>query len=196
MFHNPLRPRPRRFVPGLALALLGSLVAGPARAEILYNPMGWKFPNIVTAAKEAIHITDRTPVIPGKETLNKGYRRPNGTRFMTYEIEGKIFGVEIDEDGKPPFEFSIMDADGDGKFETKIVHGPTQKDHAYVPQWVIDYYFKIHPDVERGPGGVPAMPNLNAASPPAPAPPGKKKPVAPPARKKPGEPSPTDLATP
>ena len=191
-----IRPRPGRFVPSLALALLGGLVAGPARAEILYNPMGWKFPNIITAAKEAIHVTDRTPVIPGKETLNKGYRRTNGTRCMTYEIEGKIFGVEIDEDGKPPFEYGIMDADGDGKFETKIVYKQAQKDHFYVPEWVIDHYFKIHPEVERGPGGVPVMPSLNAAAAPAPAPPGKKKPVAPPAKKKPGVPSPADLANP
>ena len=182
----------------LALAL-GAFACGaaPAIAEILYNPSGWKFPNIITAAKEAINVSDRTPIIPGKETLNKGYRRPNGTRCMTYEIEGKIFGVEIDEDGKPPFEFGIMDADGDGKFETKIVYSQTQKDHFYVPQWVIDHYFKVHPDVERGPGGVPVMPSLNAATAPPPtAPNSKKKAAAPPPAKKPGVPSPDELANP
>ena len=192
-----MRPRPGRFVPWTALALLACVLgASPARAEILYNPMGWKFPNIITAAKEAIHVSDRTPVIPGKETLNKGYRRTNGTRCMTYEIEGKIFGVEIDEDGKPPFEYGIMDADGDGKFETKIVYHKAQKDHFYVPAWVIDHYFSVHPDVERGPGGVPVMPSLNAAA-AAPAPNQKKASApAPPPKKKPGVPSPGDLATP
>src|SRR5262245_2555808 len=197
MSDTSIRPRPGRFVPGLVLVLLGcALGSWPARAEILYNPMGWKFPNVVTAAKEAIHVSDRTPVIPGKETLNKGYRRTNGTRFMTYEIEGKVFGVEIDEDGKPPFEFGIMDADGDGKFETKIVYHKAQKDHFYVPEWVIDHYFKVHPEVERGPGGVPLMPSLNAAAPaPAPAP-GKKATAPAPPKKKPGEPSPSELANP
>jgi hypothetical protein len=191
-----------RVVPVVAALLLSFGSARVARAEILYNPQGWKFPNIVTAAKEAIHVSDRTSEIPGKETLNKGYRRTNGTRVMTYEIEGKIFGVDIDEDGKAPFEYGIMDADGDGKFETKIVYAKGNRDHFYVPAWVIDHYFKMHPEVQRGPGGNPAMPNLNAAAatptaPAAPPAPGKKG-AAPPVKKKAPPPatSPTELANP
>jgi hypothetical protein len=183
---------------GIVALLLGVAGGGMARAEILYNPQGWKFPNIVTAAKEAIHVSDRSSEIPGKETLNKGYRRTNGTRVMTYEIEGKIFGVEIDEDGKPPFEYGIMDADGDGKFETKIVYGQGNKDHFYVPAWVIDHYFKMHPEVQRGPAGIPAMPSLNSASVPQSSPPAGKKGAAPPAKKKapPPAPTPSELANP
>ena len=191
-----------RVVPVVAALLLSFGSARVARAEILYNPQGWKFPNIVTAAKEAIHVSDRTSEIPGKETLNKGYRRTNGTRVMTYEIEGKIFGVDIDEDGKAPFEYGIMDADGDGKFETKIVYAKGNRDHFYVPAWVVDHYFKMHPEVQRGPGGNPAMPNLNAAAatptaPAAPPAPGKKG-AAPPVKKKAPPPatSPTELANP
>src|SRR5437867_3956800 len=102
-----------------ALAFVAAVAApAPLRAEIKINPSGWRFPNIVTAEKEHIMVTDRTPVIPGKETINRAYRRADGSHFMTYEIEGRVFGVEIDEDGKPPFEYSIMDTDGDGKFET------------------------------------------------------------------------------
>jgi len=162
----------------LPLGALGLLIllTGPARAEIKINPSGWRFPNIVTSAKEAIQISDRTPVIPGKETINKGYRRANGTFFMTYEIEGKIYGAEIDEDGKPPFEFSIMDADGDGKFESMIRHTSANKDRAYVPRWVIDHYFSVHPEVEQGPGGEAAPPSLTPVPPPkaAAAPPAAK----------------------
>jgi hypothetical protein len=158
--------------------LLATLAAasGTAHADILLNPSGWRFPNIITSAKEAIKVSDRTPVIPGKETINRGYRKSDGTFFMTYEIEGKIFGVEVDEDGKPPFEFSIMDTDGDGKFESKIINTPGNKDHAYVPQWVIDYYFSVHPEVKPGPGGAPLAPSLTAppARPAATAPPVKK----------------------
>ncbi len=158
--------------------LLATLAAasGTARADILLNPSGWRFPNIITSAKEAIKVSDRTPVIPGKETINRGYRKSDGTFFMTYEIEGKIFGVEVDEDGKPPFEFSIMDSDGDGKFESKILHTPDNKDHAYVPQWVIDYYFSLHPEVKPGAAGTPVAPSLSAppARPAATAPPAKK----------------------
>jgi hypothetical protein len=179
----------------LSAALVAGLCAvAPARADILYNPAGWKFPNIMTAAKEAIQLTDRTPIIPGKETVNKGYRRPDGTRVMTYEIEGKIFGLDIDEDAKPPFEYGIMDADGDGKFETKIVYSKGNKDHFYVPQWIIDYYFSLHPEVQRV-GGKAVMPSL--VTPPPPKTTTAKKtptPAGPP--KKPAPPKPSDLATP
>lgn len=138
----------------LRFCLAGAIALGAAgapisRADILLNPQGWKFPNIITSAKEIIRVSDRTPLIPGKETLLKGYRKMDGTRFMTYEIEGRVFGVQIDTDGKPPFEFSILDTDGDGKFETKIIEKNDSKDRAYVPQWVIDYYYAQHPDLKQ-----------------------------------------------
>jgi hypothetical protein len=158
---------PTRIV-AIACVLLAP-AALPARAEIQLNPSGWRFPNIITSAKEAIQVSDRTPLIPGKETMTKGYRRANGTYFMTYEIEGKIFGVEIDDDGKPPFEYSIMDTDGDGKFETRIPHVKGNKDRAYVPQWVIDYYFSLHPEVNPGASGKAAAPMLRTPAPSAPA---------------------------
>ena len=171
-----------------AVAFL-ALAAPPARAELLINPSGWRFPNIVTSAKEAIQVSDRTPLIAGKETMTKGYRRANGTFFMTYEIEGRIFGVEIDEDGKPPFEFSIMDTDGDGKFETKIPHRKDNKDRAYVPQWVIDHYFRLHPEATPGASGHAVPPTLKSAAPEASAPaanaPGKRAPVPLPPRDRP-----------
>ena len=135
-------------------------------AEILINPVGWLFPNIITSSKEAIRLSDRTPLIPGKETMRKGYRKRDGTYFQTYAIEGRVFGVEIDDNGKPPFEFSIIDTDGDGKFESKIIHEVGNKDHAYVPQWVIDYYFSLHPEVKDGSGPVP-VPSFTPAKPPA-----------------------------
>ena len=150
--------------PHAAVALaLGVLVSSPPalRAEIKINPAGWRFPNIVTAEKEHIMVTDRTPVIPGKETINRAYRKADGTHFMTYEIEGKVFGVEIDEDGKPPFEYSIMDTDGDGKFETMIRYSKDNKDRAYVPRWIIDYYFSLHPTVKPGPAGRATAPVLS-----------------------------------
>jgi hypothetical protein len=155
-----------RRLPAAAVVLLALLPAArPAQAELLLNPAGWRFPNIITSAKEAIQVSDRTPTIPGKETVTKGYRKSNGTFFMTYEIEGKIFGVDIDEDGKPPFEYSIMDSDGDGKFETKIPRSKGNRDRAYVPQWVIDYYFRVHPDVTPGASGHAAPPSLRSSAP-------------------------------
>src|SRR6058998_1133116 len=139
----------------MGVLLAGSLV----RAEIRINPQGWKFPNIITAAKEMIKVSDRTPLIPGKETILKGYSKADGTHFMTYEIEGRVYGVQIDTNGKFPFEYGIMDTDGDGVFETKLIPGKDDKDQGYVPQWVIDYYYSKHPEMKHPSGEVrPPMP--------------------------------------
>jgi hypothetical protein len=151
-------------------ALLTTLLVTPVRGEILLNPEGWRFPNIITAVKEAIRVSDRTPLIPGKETILKGYRKADGTFFMTYEIEGRVFGVEIDTNGKPPFEYSIMDADGDGRHETKIPHTKDNKDRAYVPQWVIDYYYSRHPELKNPSGPVKPIPPTLLVEPPEPVP--------------------------
>jgi len=162
-----------RVLCGAALGAAAAwLVASLACAEVQINPNGWRFPNILTAAKEAIRLSDQTPLIPGKETILKGYRKADGTRFRTYEIEGRIFGVEFDTDGKLPFEYGIMDTDGDGKFETKIIYGPTNKDHGYVPQWVIDYYYTRHPELKKaGPQTRIPPPSLNVSAPPPTGPP-------------------------
>ena len=109
---------------------------------------------------------------------------------MTYEIEGRVFGVEIDEDGKPPFEYSIMDTDGDGKFETMIRYSKDNKDRAYVPRWVIDYYFSLHPEVKPGPAGRATAPVMSPREPPktpaaAQTPPRRLPPLPPPDRPNP-----------
>jgi hypothetical protein len=171
-------PRPRRTTPAALVCaaaaawLLGPpawLLAPPARAEMLINPQGWKFPNIVIAAKKSIKVSDRTPAIPGKETMLKGYQKGDGTFFQTYEIEGRVFGVEIDTDGKPPFEYSILDTDGDGKFETKIPHTPGNTDRAYVPKWVIEHYYARHPELQNPDAPArPAAPRLVETLPPPP----------------------------
>jgi hypothetical protein len=146
------------------------LATSIARAEIKINPQGWKFPNIMTSAKEIIRVSDRTPLIPGKETILKGYRKLDGTHFMTYEIEGRVFGVQIDTDGKPPFEYGLMDTDGDGKFETKLLPGKDDKDQGYVPQWAIDYYYSLHPELKKPGAQAPAVPSLTNELPPVPTP--------------------------
>ena len=175
-----MRGRSRGWRFGISAALVGALFAAPpARAEIKVNPQGWKFPNTMTAAKEIIRVSDRTPQIEGKETILKGYRKADGTHFLTFEIEGRVFGVQIDTDGKPPFEYGIMDTDGDGKFETKITWEKGSKDQAYVPQWVINYYYSRHPEL-KNPSGPPkaAPPQLVEVPEPTPKP-VLKKPVAP-----------------
>ena len=175
---------------GVGAAVACALLAvSPVRAELKINPQGWRFPNTMTAAKEIIRVTDQTPQIAGKETILKGYRKMDGTHFMTFEIEGRVYGVQMDTDGKPPFEYGIMDTDGDGKFETKIIWESGSKDQAYVPQWVIDYYYSRHPDL-KNPSGPPK------AAPPRLVDPPLLVPVPSPAAKKPAAPPPEILAQP
>lgn len=163
---------------GLGLLLL---LTGVAHAEIEINPQGWRFPNLLTSAKEMIRVSDRTPLIAGKETILKGYRKMDGTHFMTFEIEGRVFGALIDTDGKPPFEFSIMDTDGDGKFESKFASGPNSKESGYVPQWIVDYYYSRHPDQKNPSGGArPVAPTLTSAPRPEATPTPEPKVVRPP----------------
>ncbi len=197
------RAGPRRICRAAAALLIagaGLLLPAPARSEILINPQGWKFPNIITAAKEVIRVSDRTPLIEGKETILRGYRKSDGTHFMTYEIEGRVFGVQIDTNGKPPFEYSIMDTDGDGKFESKIVADKDSQDRAYVPQWIVDYYYSVHTDLKPpdamagnpGKASKAPAPSLRSVPPPAepaaaaaPAPAAKASPPPPEALKQP-----------
>jgi len=171
----------RQRMTSVAAATIATVLAvGVVSGEIQINPKGWKFPNIITAAKEMIKVSDRTPLIPGKETILKGYRKADGTHFMTYEIEGRVYGVQIDTDGKFPFEYGIMDTDGDGVFETKLIPDKEGKDQGYVPQWVIDYYFSKHPEMKHPSGNVrPPMPSLSTVIPP------KAKPTPPPKAVKP-----------
>lgn len=164
-----------------ALSMALGLATGNVQATILTNAQGWKFPNIVTANKEVIRVSDLTPQIPGKETLLKGYRKADGTFFMTFEIEGRVFGVQVDTDGKPPFEYGIMDADGDGIFETKIVPEKGSKDRGYVPQWVIDYYYSKHPELKQPAGPKkPEPPTLTSAPKPEAGPAPSDKQIVPP----------------
>jgi hypothetical protein len=168
--------RSSRIKAGIAGLSLLLMLKGVAHAEIEINPQGWRFPSLLTSAKEMIRVSDRTPLIAGKETILKGYRKMDGTHFMTFEIEGRVFGVLMDTDGKPPFEYSIMDTDGDGKFESKFSSGPDSKESGYVPQWIIDYYYSKHPDLKNPSGDKKAAaPNLTSAPRPeaAPTPPPK-----------------------
>jgi len=122
---------------------------------------GWLFPNPARAEKLKIRNQDYTPQIPGPETLVKIYKRKkDGVVFDTFEIDGKIYACQFHVKGEgdaPSTVYAIVDTDGDGIFESKYAHG----ERAQPPEWVIQRYFKKHPD-QMDPG------------PPAPDPPSKK----------------------
>jgi len=92
-----------------------------------------------------IRVSDETSLIPGKETLLKGYRKADGTFFLTFEIEGRVFGVEVDTDGKPAVRVRDHGCRRRRQVRDEDRPGEGSNDKGYVPQWVVDYYYSKHP---------------------------------------------------
>ena len=78
-------------------------------------------------------ITDR---IPGEETLFKQYADEWGFQFETVSINGIVFAINIDVDGKYPLDITLMDTDCDGIFETKAEEKPGQRLDLPIPECV------------------------------------------------------------
>jgi len=111
---------------------------------------GWLFPNPARAEKKAVRSKDFTDRIPGPETMVKIYKKNEGMVFETFEIDGEIYSCQFHlkgKEGQPATVYAIHDADGDGVFESKYSAG----EHPTVPEWVIDRYYKKHPD-KKDPG--------------------------------------------
>ncbi|MBI3025487.1 MAG: hypothetical protein HYY66_07420 [Candidatus Tectomicrobia bacterium] len=79
------------------------------------------------------NLTDR---IPGDETLFKQYVDEWGFQFETLSINGIVFAINIDVDGKYPFDITLMDTDCDGVFETKVEEKPGQRADLSIPECV------------------------------------------------------------
>ncbi len=94
-------------------------LAKMAKAEQWTNPNGFPAPNITKAKTYGTLKKDIISEIPGKETTVTGYTNPDGTFFNTLEYKGHLFGFYVDTNGKMPLEYTLLDLDGDGKFEYK-----------------------------------------------------------------------------
>jgi len=130
----------------VSLLLLTAVGALPLAAAQIKKD-GWLFPNPSRAEKKAIRPMDATGRISGKETLMKIYKKKDQeVVFETLEIEGEVFACQFHikgKDGKPTEIYAIVDTDGDGVFESKFTAG----EPARTPEWVIQRYFKKHPDL-------------------------------------------------
>ncbi|HEV8337373.1 MAG TPA: hypothetical protein VGR67_13235 [Candidatus Polarisedimenticolia bacterium] len=144
----------RRAFSLLLVAAVGSLPLAAAQIK----KGGWLFPNPARAEKKAIRPVDATGRIAGKETLMKIYKKKDqDVVFETLEIEGEVFACQFHikgKDGKPTDVYAIVDTDGDGVFESKFGAGEAAK----TPEWVIQRYFKKHPDLHDPGPSVDAAP--------------------------------------
>lgn len=84
-----------------------------------YNPKGYDFPDIGSATLKSEEMIDLTDKIEGKETMVKTYEARDGRLFRVYSIKGKVFRYDLDIDKKFPYEYALLDKDGDGIFETR-----------------------------------------------------------------------------
>ncbi|MBL7056440.1 hypothetical protein ISS07_06005 [Candidatus Woesearchaeota archaeon] len=78
--------------------------------------------------------------IPGNETIQKGYRAPNGQYFNTLNVKNakdeiKSYGIFLDTDRVPGFEVFAIDSDGDGKLDIATPYG----NNIPTPDWVMAY---------------------------------------------------------
>ncbi len=67
---------------------------------------------------------DAIKEITGNETIARYYEKKDGTRFALFIIRNKhgrerVYSVNIDTDGKAPFEYTLVDLEGNGRF-TKL----------------------------------------------------------------------------
>jgi hypothetical protein len=62
---------------------------------------------IVATAKPAVPVEIKT------------YKNPDGTMFKAYSVKDAVFRYDVDINGEPPYEYMLIDKDGDGVFETK-----------------------------------------------------------------------------
>lgn len=119
-----------KVIAAAAAAAIG--LSGIARADEI-NPNGWPVPDIKKAKLLETHYIDNISEIPGKDTTVRDYRSPNGNYFATMSYRGKIYAIDVDTDGKAPWEYVLVDMDGDGRFELKELPRGT----AETPYWIV-----------------------------------------------------------
>jgi hypothetical protein len=100
----------------LALMLLFFILALPS---ISLAEKGFKTPDI----SKATLTLEENQIISGAKhptVINiRTYKNSDGTLFRAYSVGGNIFRYDVDINGAPPYEYRLLDKDGDGIFETK-----------------------------------------------------------------------------
>ena len=124
-----------------------ALISPPVRAQAVPAPAeekgaierraeGFDAPVVARAKFLGWVRRDVTNRVPGEETLFKQYIDEWGFQFETVTINGVVFAVNVDVDGKYPFDITLMDTDCDGVFETKVEEKPGQRVDLSIPECV------------------------------------------------------------
>ncbi len=77
---------------------------------------------------------DLTRRIPGEETLIKQYLDEWGFQFETFSINDLVFAINVDADGRYPYDMTLLDANCDGIFEIKVEEKSGQRVDTSIPE--------------------------------------------------------------
>jgi hypothetical protein len=93
------------------------------------NPSGWPIPSLVGARSKKPYQKDAISQVPGKETSVTVRQSADGQFFATFECNGIIYAYLVDTDGVTPFDYTLVDRNSDGIFESKYgkderIHNP------------------------------------------------------------------------
>ena len=93
-------------------------------SSIEKNLSGFDIPEIATSNFLGWDKRDFSKRISGKETIIKQFLDEWGFQFETFSINKVVFAINLDLDGKYPFDVTFLDQNCDGVFETKIEEKP------------------------------------------------------------------------
>jgi hypothetical protein len=125
---------------------LGGIFALKAPRALERRPEGFPVPDVSGCKFQGDFRRDLTPLIPGEETVFKNYLCPDGRQVEVIIVNGHLLGYNIDEDGQYPFDYTLLDLDGDGIFETKDTEGKAE-----IPEWVLKPEGPKRADLPRRP---------------------------------------------
>tara|TARA_B100000686_G_scaffold79068_1_gene85261 strand:- start:18393 stop:18818 length:426 start_codon:yes stop_codon:yes gene_type:complete len=105
-------------------------------ASVEKNLSGFDIPEIATSNFLGWDKRDFSKRIPGKETIIKQFLDEWGFQFETFSINKVVFAINLDLDGKYPFDVTFLDQNCDGVFETKIEEKPGESVDMGIPECV------------------------------------------------------------
>ena len=105
-------------------------------SSIEKNLSGVDIPEMATSNFLGWDKRDFSKRISGKETIIKQFLDEWGFQFETFSINKVVFAINLDLDGKYPFDVTFLDQNCDGVFETKIEEKPGESVDMGIPECV------------------------------------------------------------
>ncbi|HEY3346448.1 MAG TPA: DUF2782 domain-containing protein, partial [Nitrospirota bacterium] len=99
---------------------------------------------IVPDLSKATLTLEEKQVVAGRKDMTRApeitirtYKEPDGELVRQFSVNGAVFRYDVAPKGKPPYEYRLLDKDGDGNFETKEqLVGETEAGGKKVPYYI------------------------------------------------------------